>query len=129
MLIHFPTALCTVAPLTAVLHIILGTETLERFTLYCVALAALATPPSIASGLVSWRYNYGAAWTPLFRAKIRYSLVLAALLAVAAVVRLALVEGPDLTPVAFWVYMGVVLSLGPTVVWLGYLGGKITFPS
>jgi predicted heme/steroid binding protein/uncharacterized membrane protein len=129
MLIHFPTAFCTVASFTALLYLALRVEVLESFALYCVVISALATPPSIVTGLVSWRYSYGGVRTPLFRAKIRLSAGLAVLLFAALAVRFAAVDGPDSTPAAFWVYQALVLALAPTVIRLGYVGGRITFPS
>jgi hypothetical protein len=97
--------------------------------LYCVVVAGLATPVAIASGLLSWYYNYNAIWTRIFRIKIILSCVLFALQIGALVMRLAVVDEPSLRSPGYWVYAVLVMAMAPTVVFLGYLGGRLTFPS
>ena len=100
----------------------------ELFTLYCIILATLAAPVSIATGVLSWYYNYNAVWTHIYRVKTTLSIVLVCLQIPALVLRLLVYEGPALDSPGYWVYAALALAMAPTVVGLGYFGGKITFP-
>jgi len=126
--VHFPIALCTTAALFVLLALIFGIPSLERAALYNLGLGVLAAPAAILTGLLSWRYNYGGVWTPIFRRKTALSVLLLLLAAVALTLRLALPEsfGPE-APL-HWVYAVLVLAHAPTVAAIGFLGGNITFP-
>lgn len=127
--VHFPIALSIVAAAFMGLFLVVRYRPFELFTLYCVIAAALATPVVIACGLLSWYYNYSAIWTRIFRIKINLSCVLVALQIGALVVRLGVVGEPSLRSPGYWVYSVLVMAMAPTVVSLGYFGGKVTFPS
>ncbi len=126
---HFPIAISIVAAIFMGLFLVVRYRPFELFTLYCVIASALATPASIACGLLSWYYNYNAFWTLTFRIKINLSCVLVALHIGALVMRMLVVSEPSLSSPGFWVYAVLVMAMAPTVMSLGYLGGKITFPS
>lgn len=127
--VHFPIALSIAAAASMAASLIVPHRPCQVFTLYCLILAALATPVAIASGLLSWYCSYSAIWTRLYRAKIVLSCVLIALQIGALVMRLGIVTDPSLTSPAYCAYAVLVLATAPAVVALGYLGGKLTFPS
>jgi predicted heme/steroid binding protein/uncharacterized membrane protein len=127
--VHFPIALGLAGAVTMALYLATGHPGFEMFTLYATIGAAALAPVSIASGALSWIYNYSAVWTPIYRGKVTFSVVLVVIQAAALVVRLAVVAEPDLGSPAFWVWAGLALAQGPTVLRLGQLGGKITFPA
>ena len=85
-------------------------------------------PPAIGAGLLSWKYNYGGIWTPIFRKKMVLSIVLMILAATALALRLFVPEsfGPGMS--LHLVYAGMVAISAPLVGALGFLGGNITFP-
>lgn len=126
--VHFPIALCAAAALFMVLYLLLGYASLETAVIYDLGLATLASFPAIAAGLLSWKYNYGGIWTPIFRKKAVLSAVLVLLAPAALILRLAL-------PLTFgpggelqWIYAALVVVTAPCVFGLGFLGGNITFP-
>ncbi|KPL08094.1 hypothetical protein AMJ85_08870 [candidate division BRC1 bacterium SM23_51] len=127
--VHFPIALSIVAALFMALFLVLRKDSFETFTLYCIVLATLAAPVSISTGLLSWIYNYSRVWTRIYRVKTALSIVLVILQISALVIRLVIVSGPDLSSPVYWVYAVLALAMAPTVMALGYFGGKITFPS
>ena len=89
----------------------------------------LSTPLAIATGLLSWVYNYSTIWTPIYRWKVGLSVALVVLVSAALIIRGAtLGAAPEGGP-WYWAYTLIVIALGPVVVGLGYYGGKITFPS
>ena len=101
----------------------------EKAALFNVIVAAIGTPPAVATGLLSWYYNYSAVWTPIYRAKTYLSILLSLLLIISFVVRFILPGAETAGTLWFWVYSLAVMAMGPVVVGLGYFGGKITFPS
>jgi len=129
--VHFPIALGLVAALFILLSLVFGgwsaAPYLARAAFYNLVVSALTMAPAIATGLLSWYYNYSAVWTPIYRAKTALSIVLVVLTLAALALKLFVV-GSGAGP-AFWVYALLVLAQAPTVVALGYYGGKITFPS
>ncbi len=126
--VHFPIALSLAGALFAVLGAAFSSETLEAAGFYNLVFGAVMSPPAIGAGLLSWWYNYGRAWTPIFRRKIVLSVLYLAVAGAAIAVRLALPQTGGAIP-WHWVYVGLAAALPPVAVSLGFLGGKITFPS
>ena len=129
MTVHFPIALSIVGAFFMALFLVFRNESFETFTLYCIILAALAAPVSVTTGIFSWAYNYNRVWTRIYRCKTFLSALLLTFQICALVIRLGVVGGPDLGSPLYWGYAGLALAMAPTVMGLGYFGGKITFPS
>lgn len=131
--VHFPIALGMVAGLFTVIGLIAGEGTLQTFmkqaALYNLIISAIGTPPAIATGLLSWYYNYSSVWTPIYRAKTYLSICLFILTALALVLRFTVLDGTETSGTWYWVYSLVLMAHAPTVMALGYFGGKITFPA
>jgi len=128
-MVHFPIALGFASAVGMALFLVTRHPDFEMFALYAMIGAAVVAPAAIASGALSWVFNYSAAWTPIYRGKVTFSVALVLVQAAALVLRLAVVEGPDLGSAAFWAWAVLALAQGPTVLRLGQLGGKITFPT
>ncbi len=125
--VHFPIALCIAAALFSLLGLFIRDPALDKVVFYNIVLALLSTPVAIFTGVLSWYYNYNGIWTHIYRIKTYLTILLALEFAVVLVVRFALAGGGG--DVWFWVDMVTVLAMAPTVMALGYYGGKITFPS
>ncbi len=127
MSVHFPIALSITAAFFTFLALIFGNQTMETVASYNLVLATLAAPASICTGLLSWYYNYGGIWTSIYRTKASLSGLLLALQLCALAIHFLGLHSSG--AVGYWVYNIVVLALAPTVMAIGYFGGKITFPS
>lgn len=131
--VHFPIALGLAAALFVFLSLLLTAEPahtwLKQAALFNLLVGALGTPPAIATGLLSWYYNYSSVWTPIYRAKTYLSIALCLLTAAALVIRFALLDGTETSGAWYWMYCLLVMAHAPTVMGLGYFGGKITFPA
>jgi len=131
--VHFPIALGLVAALFTALALLYHEQpvayTFRESTYYLLLVCVLSTPPAIATGLLSWVYNYSTIWTPIYRMKVGLSVVLVVLSLAALIIRWAVPPEVLHGGVWYWTYTLIVLVLGPVVVGLGYYGGKITFPS
>jgi len=129
MTVHFPIALSISAALFTFLFLVTSREAFETVGLYNLILGTIATPVAISMGLLSWYYNYGATWTRIYRWKTGLSIQLAVFEALALIIYATAVHGSAAFGFWHWAYCLLVLALGPTVMGLGYFGGKITFPS
>jgi predicted heme/steroid binding protein/uncharacterized membrane protein len=129
MTVHFPIVLSLVAGVFMLAYIVFGKKHFELFTLYCVIIATISTPCVICTGLLSWKYNYNTVWTPIYRRKIFLSLLLFAMQTSSLMIRVYIANNTNLNSPAYWLYTALVLGMSPTIIQLGYLGGKITFPS
>lgn len=127
--VHFPIALSISAAFLAILSLYIPNQALEKAALYNMIFAAVTTPASIFTGVLSWYYNYGGIWTHIYRMKTLLSIVLVALFAVALIVHFGFLTSGQNDGFWHWLYAISVLFTAPTVMGLGYYGGKITFPS
>jgi len=128
MTVHFPIALSITGAVFMFLYLVSGNVLFEKIALGNIIVAAIAAPFAITAGVMSWYYNYGAIWTPIYRRKAFLSVQLVVLQVIVLVVRGAVLRGGELAGPWFWVYAVLVVMLAPTVMGLGYFGGKITFP-
>jgi uncharacterized membrane protein len=129
MTVHFPIALSISAALFTFLFLVTSKEIFETVGLYNVILGTIATPVAISMGVLSWYYNYGGNWTHIYRWKTGLSIVLVVLQALALVIYATQSDSTPDFGFWHWTYCLLVLALAPTVMGLGYFGGKITFPS
>ncbi len=129
MSVHFPIALCIMASVLTLLGLYVQEPALQKAALYNIIFAALAAPASIVTGLLSWYYNYSGIWTHIYRMKTLLSIVLAVLLSSALIIHFGFSPVVGQGGFWHWLYTWIVLALAPTVMGLGYYGGKITFPA
>jgi len=127
--VHFPIALSISAAFLAILSLWINNHALEKAAFYNMIFAVVATPASIFTGFLSWYYNYGGIWTHIYRMKTYLSIILLILFAVALIVHFAFPASGENGGFRYWCYTISILFMAPTVLGLGYYGGKITFPS
>ena len=119
--VHFPIALCVIAGLLEFVGLILDCPGCHTAAGYNLVLGLAFSPVAIVSGVVDWKYQFGGRLTNLFLWKYVLSAVFL-LLAVAAVALLAFGAAPN-------VYRLLVIALAPVSLGLGFVGGRLTFPS
>lgn len=137
--VHFPTGLGATSPIFFILALLTRHSALsavstglEHTAFWCLVVAFLSSLPAITTGGISWYHNYSGVWTPIYRAKWRASVALLLIATLTIAVKLffagslALV---DPASVATWIYLGGLVLVAASVVYLGHLGGRITFPS
>ncbi|MCL5774306.1 MAG: hypothetical protein M1536_08025 [Firmicutes bacterium] len=129
MMIHFPIALSIASCGLLLLFLATKLPSFEQASYYVQVMALLSVPFAIGTGFLSWKTIYYGKMTRVFSRKILFSIVLAAISLTVAVWR-------TLDPqIAFsgthlsWVYILMFFLMTPTVILLGYYGGKITIPS
>jgi predicted heme/steroid binding protein/uncharacterized membrane protein len=129
VLSHFPIGLGVAASLFALGALLLDVAGMGQAAMWNLFFTAAAAPFAIAAGLLSWHYNYGGIWTPIFRAKAILSLLLLLVVGAALMARLVFLADGAGDSTWQWIYRVALLAVAPVVVLIGRLGGKVTFPS
>lgn len=128
MLVHFPQALFPTAFAIFLLHAVTGRGELDAAARVAAGVGTLATPVTIVTGFLDWKFRYQAYMTSVFKIKIVGSFVLLGLGAGATAVRF-LVPEAALFPLAGagWLYAGLLGACALDCVILGHYGGKLVF--
>lgn len=126
--VHFPQALFPVAFGTFCLYFATGVREFEAGAFVCALFGLLAAPVTTATGFFDWWNRYQAYLTSVFKIKITGSIILMALGASAALLR---VFHPELAVLPLgtlgWAYFGLLAACTATCVVLGHYGGKLVF--
>ncbi|MBI5501947.1 MAG: response regulator [Deltaproteobacteria bacterium] len=126
--VHFPMACSVLAALSAVACLASGDPTFETMSWYLLVTALATTAPAIATGIFAWLVTYKGRLTPLLRAKLVASGVFTTLLGACFAWRLASPGVLLAGSAAGYAYLVLLLSLVPSALVVGRLGGKIVFP-
>lgn len=119
--VHFPIALCAMSAALTFFGWFLDCPEFKTVAWYNLVAGLALSPAPIISGFVDWIYQYDKTPTRLFVGKIVLSGVFFAVGVLAVFFKLALGGG--------LVYELLVISLGPVILGVAFLGGRITFPS
>jgi predicted heme/steroid binding protein/uncharacterized membrane protein len=128
MTVHFPIAFMLAAPFFLLLFLLTGVRAFETTAFHCLGGGMLFTAVGIATGLITWRYNYMGKWMKPVAVKLPLSLVMLAVSIIAFVWRCV---DPsvmiDLHGIRL-LYPILVLALAPVVSVIGWYGATMTFP-
>jgi predicted heme/steroid binding protein/uncharacterized membrane protein len=121
--VHFPIAFCAAASFLHFVALVIDCPTCETVAYWNLVMGLVTSPLPIFSGFVDWIYQFAGRPTQLFLAKI----VLSVLFVVVGGVVLALRHFGGGEPGI--IYHLLYLSFAPQVLALGFIGGRITFPT
>jgi predicted heme/steroid binding protein/uncharacterized membrane protein len=128
LLVHFPVAFLTAAPIFAVLFLIFDVRAFELTSFYLVAAGGLMTLLAIPSGFLTWWVNFMSRPMRAVIIKIVLSIVMLVVSVIAFVWRLINPEVMlNLSGVNI-VYFGLLVLLALLVGLVGYYGGIISMP-
>lgn len=128
MTVHFPIVFFLANPFFNILFLLTGERSFETTAVHCLTGGIIFSIVAIATGLLTWWYNYMAKMMKPIAIKLPLSLILFVLALILFVWRLMdpLVVinpgGPNL------IYLLLVLSLVPLISILGWFGATMTFP-
>lgn len=128
MTVHFPIVFMLAAPFFLALYLLTGLRAFETTAFHCLGGGALFTVVGIATGLITWWYNYLGKMMKPIAIKLPLSLIMLAVCTSAFVWRLlepdvmVAVQGLRL------LYPIMVFSLAPMVSIIGWYGATMTFP-
>ncbi len=128
-IVHFPLGLLMAAPLFEIMAHIFDSSCTTWASFCCLALGMISVPVAMVSGYFTWWINYGSGVSPLIARKRNLAWITLVLGIIVIVLRLWFYLDPSgspyvLTPVY---YFGLVI-LALLIAYIGYLGGKLTFP-
>jgi len=121
--VHFPIALCAVASLLQLVALVAHCRTCETVALWNLVLGLASAPLPIVSGLLDWKFQFDGRATKLFVWKIALTVVFVAVGGLALALRFFGGDGVG------FLYDLLVLTFAPMVLALGFIGGRITFPT
>ncbi|HMK36545.1 MAG TPA: cytochrome b5 domain-containing protein [Desulfomonilaceae bacterium] len=127
--VHVPVGMFTVVPIFQLLALALNSSATE-WTAFCMVLAGtLSMPAAIATGYFTWWINYALSDTVIIARKRRLAWTSLVLAVGACMFRWYAVTDPvSLGSLSAIVYSVVILLLSGMVGYIGFLGGKLTFP-
>jgi predicted heme/steroid binding protein/uncharacterized membrane protein len=130
MTVHFPIVFMLAAPAFTLLYLLTGHAAFDTTALHCLAAGILFSAVAIATGVVTWRYNYlGKMMTPI-AIKLPLSAVMTTVAAAAFLWRL--IDPGVLTQAdaegGRQVYLCLILALVPIISVIGWYGATMTFP-
>jgi predicted heme/steroid binding protein/uncharacterized membrane protein len=128
-IVHIPIGALTAALLFELLALLFKSDYTEWASFCCLALAAFAAPPAIATGYLTWWINYEKKDSRVLAQKRRFAWILLCVLLVTVVVRLTLVGNTvDLFNPATAAYLLFLVTANAVVTYVGFLGGSLIFP-
>lgn len=127
IMVHFPNALFPVSLTLLGLNYYTGERSFEMASFYTLIFGTLAVPGAIATGLFSWKTRFRGRVTRIFVEKILWSIVLLILSTICILLRSLIPDIATQPTIVGWIYVGLMISLQPLVMRLGFLGGKLVF--
>jgi len=128
MTVHFPIVFMLAAPFFLVLYLLTGVRAFETTAFHCLGGGVLFSVVGIATGLITWWYNYMGKWMKPVAVKLPLSLVMLTVSIIAFVWRfLDPNVMTDLKGIRL-LYPILVLALAPMVSVIGWYGANMTFP-
>jgi predicted heme/steroid binding protein len=128
-LVHFPMGLLLSVPVFQLSALALGSLYTEWAAVCSLILGFIFIPPSMFAGYFTWWINYDRKEWPLIRIKRRMAWAVLVLAVCALSVRLGMVTDPlQLRDTMVILYCSNLLALAAGAAYVGFLGGKLTFP-
>ena len=128
MTVHFPIVFMLAAPSFLVLYLLTGLRAYETTAFHCLGGGMLFSVVGIATGLITWRYNYMGKWMKPIAVKLPLSLVMLTVSIIAFVWRCIDPSVMVDLHVIRLLYPILVLALAPMVSVIGWYGATMTFP-
>ncbi|HSO20873.1 MAG TPA: DUF2231 domain-containing protein, partial [Desulfosarcina sp.] len=116
------------APFFLILYLITGLRAFETTAYHCLAGGVLFSLVGIATGLITWWYNYMGKMMKPVAVKLPLSLVMLVLSAIAFVWRFVNPEVMTDPQGGRILYPLIVLALAPIISVIGWYGATMTFP-
>jgi predicted heme/steroid binding protein/uncharacterized membrane protein len=126
--VHVPIGIVLAVPLFEVLALVTGSVRTEWAAYCCLVLVLVSIPMAIASGYLTWWFNYDLADQIIINWKRRLAWIALVLAAAAAYLRTYLADPLDLGDPFVVVYVIALVWLAGLISTIGFLGGKLTFP-
>jgi predicted heme/steroid binding protein/uncharacterized membrane protein len=126
--VHFPVGLGAVAPVFLIIGILLDSPATQWAAFCCVAGVLVTMPAVLASGYFAWWINYECVDSSILKKKRVLGWTAFAINIGLVGARVLVTEPLQITKGYGLVYVIGVFVLGAILSYVGFLGGKLTFP-
>ncbi len=127
--VHIPVGLFSVLPLLQIVALAFHSPSTEWAAVCCLILGTASIPAAIATGYFTWWMNYELSDSPVIAEKRRLAWTALPLAISELVFRWLAVEDPvKIGNTVTILYSLSIFALAFTAGWIGFLGGKLTFP-
>jgi predicted heme/steroid binding protein/uncharacterized membrane protein len=127
--VHIPVGVLTVAPLFEIGAVATNSPCTEWTALCCSIIGLLSIPAAMMTGYFTWWINYDALDSPIIVMKRRLAWIALVLGVLAISLRLLMIGDPlETRSIYVIVYILSLVTLTIIVSYIGFLGGKLTFP-
>ncbi len=127
--VHIPIGLMITFPVFELAAFITRSAATEWSAYLCLIIGLISLPAAIVSGYFTWWINYDCKDSWIIRRKRRLAWFAFILALIATGWRSFFIDDPimysDLRVISYFL---VTLALGVIITWIGFLGGKLTFP-
>ncbi|KAA0258835.1 cytochrome b5 [Deferribacter autotrophicus] len=127
--IHYPMGIFYFGYFMLLLHLITRNVYFEKASYYALVCAFLSIFPAVLSGILSWWLNYEATFTKIFKYKIVFSILLSLISFLTLIIRSSHPDLSSTSGIIFYIYFFLYTLIIPTLTFIAYNGGKITWPS
>lgn len=127
--VHYPVGMLSVAPVFYFVGLATGSARTE-WAAYCsLIIGLLSIPAAMTTGYFTWWMNYDTSDSPIIRMKRRLAWIALFVGIFSCSVRTILVVDPlRITDIFVMIYLSTLLILAVLASYVGFLGGKLTFP-
>ncbi|NTU52644.1 MAG: hypothetical protein HGA97_02875 [Chlorobiaceae bacterium] len=123
---HFSNGLVPVAFLSHLIFLLTGNSCFDYAVIYLLLIVLMAVPVSFFSGIREWKSKYKGVKAPVFKKKIRLSMLLMALGVTTVTIRVVAPDVMQRGDFLSWVYGAALIVMFPVVVLLGHHGGQLS---
>jgi predicted heme/steroid binding protein/uncharacterized membrane protein len=127
--VHYPVGLLSIAPVFYLVGLATNSPRTEWGAYCCLIVGLLSVPAAMMTGYFTWWINYDATDSPIIHMKRRLAWVVLFVAVFAFAVRTFLVADPlRISDILVMAYVAVLFILAALASYVGFLGGKLTFP-
>ncbi len=127
--VHFPLGLLAAAALFELLALITSSSRTEWAAYCCLLVGTLSLPLALLTGYFGWWIDYGALESPIIFMKRLFAWVALVLSVFAVLLRSFVLDEPlQVRNLYVLIYFAAVGTVAGIVSYVGFLGGKLTFP-
>lgn len=127
--VHYPVAMLSISPFFYLLGLASGSPRTEWVAYCCLIVGLLSVPAAMTTGYFTWWINYDATDSPIIHMKRKLAWVVLVVAVFSFGIRTFLVVDPlRITDIFVIAYVAAILILAVLASYVGFLGGKLTFP-
>ncbi|WP_041262330.1 DUF2231 domain-containing protein [Flexistipes sinusarabici] len=111
------------------LYLFTGNVNFENASYYALIVGTVSIFPAVVTGFISWWLNYEMTMTNVFKNKIVFSSILIVISLTLVIIRSYYLPPYLMNYIVKVIYIGGYFLCIPTLSFVAYNGGKITWPS